>query len=134
MDSVFEIKIRNLAANDPRYHIEAYRFITDSVSFTVERLSEHRHVTAQELMQGMRDFAVREYGVLAEEVVRSWGIHTASDAGNLVYLLIGAELLSASPGDKRSDFDIDYPPYPPMEQQLQENTVLPLPKIDQGAK
>ena len=100
MDSVFENKISELCRTDLRYSSEAYRFVTDAVTFTVQRLEAHRHVTARELLEGMRDYAVNEYGAMAEAVLVSWGVSTASDVGNLVYNLIGVELLSASPGDK----------------------------------
>ena len=131
MDSVFEIKVKELTRTDPRYSEDAYRFVTEAVTFSVNRLEAHRHVTARELMEGIRDYAAQEYGALAHEVLTSWGVATASDVGEIVYKLIGVELLSASPGDKRSDFDIDFPPAPP----LGENAVPPalpiaLPKID----
>ena len=130
MDSVFENKISELCRTDLRYSSEAYRFVTDAVTFTVQRLEAHRHVTARELLEGMRDYAVNEYGAMAEAVLVSWGVSTASDVGNLVYNLIGVELLSASPGDKRSDFDIDYPPYPCGTEQAVQQPAFSLPKID----
>lgn len=130
MDSVTEQKIVELTRSDPRFAREAYYFVTDAVSFTVSRLSSHRHVTARELLEGMRDFALKEYGVIASEVLHSWGIYSASDIGDLVYLLIGVELLSASPGDKRSDFDIDFDPAPLLEEQVYSSPAIALPKID----
>ena len=78
----------------------------------------------------LRDFAAQEYGVIAPEVLHSWGIRSASDIGDLVYALIGVELLAASPGDKRSDFDIDYPPYPCGTEQAVQQPAFSLPKID----
>ena len=131
MDSVFVIKVEKLTQSDPRYSREAYRFVTDAVTFSVNRLEAHRHVTARELMAGIRDYAAQEYGALAREVLASWGITTASDVGDIVYNLIGVELLSASPGDKRSDFDIDFPPAPQIaETALPEAIPGVLPKID----
>ncbi|MBQ9502570.1 MAG: hypothetical protein IJU70_10480 [Lentisphaeria bacterium] len=131
MDSVFEIKVKKLAEADPRYAADAYRFVTEAVTFSVNRLEAHRHVTARELMEGIRDYAAREYGALAREVLTSWGLETASDVGEIVYKLIGVELLSASPGDKRSDFDIDFPPAPSIgEETIPASLPIALPKID----
>ena len=129
MDSELKNKIFKLEKADPRYAAEAYVFVSEAVNFTVSRLNEHRHVTARELLGGMREFAEKEYGVLARDVLNSWGVFTASDIGDLVYNLIGVELLSASPGDKRSDFDIDYPPFPPVPEAISFSN-LGLPKID----
>ena len=130
MDSVSELKIIELVKSEPRFTKEAYSFVTDAVSFTVGRLSSHRHVSARELLEGMRDYADKEYGVLAREVLDSWGIRSASDIGDLVYLLIGAELLSASPGDRRSDFDIDFDPAPDAAETAMPALAFSLPKID----
>ena len=130
MNSEFNTKVRELVNTDPRYAAEAYSFVSDAVTFTVNRLKEHRHVSAGELLSGMRDFAEKEYGVLAREVLQNWGIFTASDIGELVYLLISVQILSASPGDKRSDFDIDYLPYPQMQELSTSKEDISLPKID----
>ena len=131
MDSVFEIKVKKLTQADPRYNADAYRFVTEAVTFSVNRLEAHRHVTARELMEGIRDYAVQEYGALAHEVLTSWGLAMASDVGEIVYKLIDVELLSASPGDKRSDFDIDFPPAPPLgDNVIPAPLPIALPKID----
>lgn len=129
MSNDFDKKIRELLKTDSRYDAEAYIFVSNGVTFTVSRLPEHRHVNAQELILGLREYAENQFGVLAADVLESWGISTASDIGNLVYNLISVSILSASPGDQRSDFDIDLSPLP------QLNTMSPpenisLPKID----
>lgn len=112
MQSEFERKIQDLVVADPRYDAEAYRFVSAAVNFTVGRLKEHRHVSARELLDGAVEFACREFGALAGEVLREWGIRTASDLGEIVYLLIGVGLLSASPEDRREDFDAPFPWFP----------------------
>ena len=104
----FRQKIALIMAEESRYSPEAYEFVAQAVSFTTGRLEVHRHVTALELLTGMKDYARQEYGVVAAEVLLHWGIHTAADAGRIVYLLIGAKLLSASEEDREEDFDIDF--------------------------
>ena len=129
MNTDFSTKIRELQKRDPRYAEDAYVFVSDAVTFTVNRLSEHRHVTARELLMGIRDYAEKEFGVLAREVLENWGIFTASDIGELVYLLISVNILSASPGDRRSDFDIDLDPAPLLRSE-DDFIKVDLPKID----
>ena len=129
MSTDFDKKIRELLKTDSRYAPDAYSFVSIAVTFTVSRLPEHRHVNAKELILGLREYAENQFGVLAPEVLESWGISTASDIGNLVYNLISVSILSASPGDQRSDFEIDLSPLPQLNTDiLSEKTVLP--KID----
>ena len=129
MSNDFNARIKQLLQQDSRYAEDAYRFISDAVTFTVNRLDEHRHVNAGELIAGIRDFAEHEYGVLARSVLESWGINSASDVGELVYHLISVQILSASTGDQRSDFDIDAEPFPPLATPDLTVTAT-LPKID----
>lgn len=129
MSTDFDKKIRELLKTDSRYAPDAYSFVSNAVTFTVSRLPEHRHVNAKELILGLREYAENQFGVLAPEVLESWGISTAPDIGNLVYNLISVSILSASPGDQRSDFEIDLSPLPQLNTDiLSEKTVLP--KID----
>ncbi|MDD3885471.1 MAG: hypothetical protein PHI35_01195 [Victivallaceae bacterium] len=123
--------IESIVENEPRYTVEAYFFISDAVSCAVRKLEVHRHVSARELLEAMRDFAVESFGAVAAEVLRGFGIRSASDVGEIVYILIRAGLLSSSPNDRREDFDIEFDFFP-------ENPDLPppdgLPVIDQDNK
>ena len=129
MSNDFDKKIRELLKTDSRYAAEAYTFVSNGVTFTVSRLPEHRHVNAKELILGLREYAENQFGVLAPDVLESWGISTASDIGNLVYNLISASILSASPGDRRSDFDIELSPLPQQNTASASEKIF-LPKID----
>ena len=129
MSNDFDKKIRELLKTDSRYAADAYSFVSNAVTFTVNRLPEHRHVNAKELILGLREYAENQFGVLAPDVLESWGISTASDIGNLVYNLISVSILSASPGDQRSDFDIDLSPLPPQDT-VSPSEKISLPKID----
>lgn len=101
-------KIANIVRSEPRFAEEAYTFVANAVTFSVNRLPAYRHVSAMELLRGIRDYAREEFGVLACEVLYEWGIRSASDVGRIVYLLIGSGLLSASKDDAPEDFDIEF--------------------------
>lgn len=124
-----EQKIEELVRRDPRYRHDAYPFVANAVTFTVGRLPKHRHVSAFELLHGVRDYAQKEFGVLAQQVLDEWGIHEAADVGSIVYSLIGAELLSASQDDSPEEFEIDFPLIEP-ESGPPRQPHAPLPKID----
>ena len=101
---------------DVVFTADAYRFVADAVNYTVEKLPEHRHVSALELLKGAREMAINEYGAVAHEVLREFGIKSASDVGKIVYLLISVNLLSSSEEDSPEDFDIDFEPVPAIEE------------------
>ena len=101
-------KISEILERENRYDRAAYGFVAQGVTFTVGRLPAHRHVSALELLYGLRDFAKQEYGPMASLVLETWGVKNASDVGRIVYLLIEAKLLSASPEDDPNDFNIDF--------------------------
>ncbi len=103
-----EEKIAEIMLREESYSAEAYDFVGRAVSFTISRLKAHRHVSAAELLAGIRDFARQEFGAVAGSVLEGWGIFTAADVGRVVYLMIDAGLLSASPEDSPHDFEIDF--------------------------
>ncbi|HMN41294.1 MAG TPA: hypothetical protein PKE29_10645 [Phycisphaerales bacterium] len=67
-------------------------------------VDESRHITGQQLCAGLRDFAVRRYGLLAGTVLARWGVRTTDDFGTIVYALIDREELRASSRDTIEDF------------------------------
>lgn len=111
MDEKFEQTIREIRKKDPRYALNAYDFVNLAVNFTVNKLARgnkprgSRHVSGQELTVGVMDYSISQFGFLAPEVLDNWGIRSGDDIGNIVYNMIGAELLSAGPEDSRSDFN-----------------------------
>ena len=91
------------------YDYHAYLFVNSAVTFTVAKFAKSnassRHVTGQELIDGSLEFAFNEYGAMAPHVFQYWGLLTGSDIGTIVYRLIAENILSASPEDRREDFD-----------------------------
>ena len=55
-------------------------------------------------MQGVRDLAVREFGLMARIVFRMWGINRTADFGDIVFNLVEENLMSKSDQDSRADF------------------------------
>jgi uncharacterized repeat protein (TIGR04138 family) len=66
--------------------------------------NEH-HVTGQQLCDGIRQYALSQFGLMSKIVLNSWGIHSTSDFGEIVYNLINVGVLKKSPQDRRSHFD-----------------------------
>jgi uncharacterized repeat protein (TIGR04138 family) len=99
---------------DPRYTYEAYEFLFQALKHTQQILGreaaaeaaadEEHHVTGPELLRGVRDLALREFGLMARTVFRMWGITATADVGELVFNLIEAGLMSRTEDDDRRDF------------------------------
>ena len=108
--------IIQLLEHDQRYRLEAYRFVREALQYAQEVLKmpndsesgSRRHLTGQQLCEAIRQFANEQYGYMSKLVFNSWGVHTTSDFGEIVYNLIRIKEMKKSKTDKRSDFDNVY--------------------------
>ena len=57
-----------------------------------------------ELLEGVRHYALKEFGPMVMTVFDSWGIHTSEDIGNMVFNLIGAGIFGKTEEDSIEDF------------------------------
>ena len=112
MESEFDRKLNILLSREKRFPRDAYLFISEAVGYTVSQLAVRRHVSAAELLDGIRNFAVVRFGAVAGSVLKNWGMSAEDDVGTVVYLLIGAGLLRASEGDSPEDFRTGNPLIP----------------------
>ena len=92
--------VRLLVKADSSYAAEAYFLVRESVSYAQTRQDVHRHLTAGELVEALLEYAEKEYGLLAGQVLAEWGLTCGADVGRIVYKLIDAGVLSASPEDR----------------------------------
>jgi uncharacterized repeat protein (TIGR04138 family) len=67
-----------------------------------------RHITGQELLEGIREYALKEYGPMALTVLAEWGIHRAEDFGEIVFNMVEHGILSKTETDSRKDFQGGY--------------------------
>ena len=100
--------IADIIRKDPRYPRAAYDFVREALHSTVEKLDKPRHVTARELLQGLREHAKSEFGPLAREVFDSWNVRETSDFGRIVFHLIEAGEMGKTKDDDVRDFDAVY--------------------------
>ncbi len=105
MDDNEKKALAAMLRKDCTYPMPACQFVADAVHYTVHSLKVARHVTGQELIRGILEFAVMKFGFLAPDVFAYWNFRSGRDIGNTVYAMIGAKILSASPDDRLEDFD-----------------------------
>ena len=97
-------KLKDVITAEPRYKREAYYFVFESLRFTVNRLGEQRHVTGQELLEGIRDYAQEQFGGLARLVLQEWGVCNTEDFGKMVFVLVEHGLMGKTNEDSLEDF------------------------------
>jgi len=96
--------LARLRAEEPRYDGRAYLFVLAAIEYLQTRLEARRHVSGAELAWACRDLAIKQFGLLAPQVLRYWGIERTDDYGRIVFVLVKSGLLSARPSDREEDF------------------------------
>jgi len=107
-------KLDEVVRRDSRYAYEAYEFVFAALAHTQRMLGrlppeesageQDYHVSGPQLLDGIRELALREYGLMARTVFHMWGIDRTADFGDIVFNLIEAGLMSKTTQDDRRDF------------------------------
>jgi uncharacterized repeat protein (TIGR04138 family) len=100
--------LQNILGRDPRYAAEAYFFVRAGLDYTVRRLDKPRHVSGRELLEGLREFALAEFGPMTKTVLNGWGIRCTEDVGEIVFNMVETGLLGKTEKDSRADFASGY--------------------------
>lgn len=108
----FEDAVRNIVEADERYKADAYLFVQEAINYTQKTLGRkhgpHKHVAGKELLLGIRDYALSQFGPMTSTVFAEWGIHSCEDFGEIVFNLIEHRQATQSETDKREDFKDGY--------------------------
>lgn len=101
--------IEKIRKKDSRYETEAYFFVREALDFTSKMLNKpaegvQRHVKGQELLDGIKDYAIQEFGPIALTVLTTWGIRRTEDFGEIVFNLVDNGVLGKTEEDSRADF------------------------------
>lgn len=101
-------KIQAIIQQDHRYKPEAYLFVLAALHFTVSQVPERRHVTGQELLEGIRIYGLDQFGPLTRQVFEHWGVKSTEDFGHIVFSLVEVKLLGKTEEDSLADFQEVY--------------------------
>lgn len=109
----FEEALSKIQAKDPRYHRDAYLFVREALDHTQKTIGKDprgriRHVTGQELLVGIREFALEQFGPMTKTVLEEWGIRASQDFGEIVFNMVEVGWLAKTDKDSRSDFEQGY--------------------------
>ncbi|MCZ6672655.1 MAG: hypothetical protein O7C75_06920 [Verrucomicrobia bacterium] len=100
--------------DDSRFGKGAYYFVRKALDFTVKELNESKkerpshHVSGQELLEGIRKYALDQYGPLTLTVLKDWNIKRCADFGDIVFNLVEFGVLGKTDTDRREDFSGGY--------------------------
>ena len=106
-----------IVKEDDRYTREAYGFLKEALDFTMDKERKRmgkavsktqRHVTGQELLEGVREYALEQFGPMAYTVLTSWGLERCEDFGEMVFNLIEYGVFSKNEDDTIEDFAAIY--------------------------
>src|SRR5213596_1724997 len=105
----FTEALDSIVASDPRYQREAYIFLRDALDYTTKQQKKAkgttvRHVSGPELLDGVRHYALKEFGPMVLTVFDNWGIRSTEDIGHMVFNLINAGIFGKTDEDSIEDF------------------------------
>jgi uncharacterized repeat protein (TIGR04138 family) len=109
----FEEALELIQAKDSRYRRDAYLFVREALDYTQKTIGKDnrgriRHVTGQELLEGIRDYALNQFGPMTMMVLEEWGIHACDDFGEIVFNMVEIGILAKTDKDSRADFARGY--------------------------
>ena len=96
--------LERLRERETRYDERAYIFVLACIEYLQSKLPARRHITSVELADGVREYALEVFGLLAPTVLRCWGVVETMDIGRIVFLLVDVGLLVTQPDDRIEDF------------------------------
>jgi uncharacterized repeat protein (TIGR04138 family) len=109
----FDATLEIILANDSRFYRDAYLFVREALDFTQKQITKEnrgqvRHVSGQELLDGIRQLALQQFGPMTATVFEEWGIKNCRDFGEIVFNMVEANLLAKTENDSRNDFQNGY--------------------------
>lgn len=131
----FDEALDLIVQKDPRFHRDAYIFLREALDHTQKLVNKSsksekgdkaekaearaamgddstsgkvRHVSGQELLAGIRAYALEQFGPMTLTVLNEWGIRQCEDFGELVFNMVENHLLAKTKKDSRDDFKGGY--------------------------
>lgn len=121
----FDEALDQIVQKDTRYHRDAYLFVREALDHTQKLVNKGarsesraaaeepaegkvRHVSGQELLAGIRSYALEQFGPMTLTVLNEWGVRRCEDFGELVFNMVENHLLAKTKKDSREDFKDGY--------------------------
>lgn len=108
---------KRMSAKAGHFPPEAFQFVREGLGHTSKMVhdegeggsssptpEESRHVSGQQLCLGLRDYAIKRYGLLARAVLGRWNVKRTDDFGRIVFAMIDEGLMRKTDQDSLDDF------------------------------
>lgn len=94
------------------YHPQAYHFVFQALRYTQDTIvkfedstdEESMHISGQQLLEGIKELALRQFGLMTIPVFAEWGVHATDDFGKIVFELIEQGEMRKTDRDQLTDF------------------------------
>lgn len=106
----FSEVVEVIVKNDRRYAKDAYHFVRRALDHTLKKMKEAKavrksnHVDGRELCEGIREYALEQYGPMSRLLLSEWGLDKTGDFGEIVFNLVEYEVFGVTEEDRREDF------------------------------
>lgn len=109
----FAEAVDEIARADGRYDRDAYYFVREGLDFTIKMVKKdsrgtNKHVSGHELLDGLRRFALDQFGPMAKTVLSYWGVKQCQDFGEIVFCMVDKGILGKTEQDTLEDFKDGY--------------------------
>ncbi len=113
----FDEAIDQVLERDARFDRAAYHFLRDALDFTLKvrrkasgaqasakPCSVKDHITGAQLLDGIRQHALKSYGPMVTTVFEYWGVRRTEDFGAMVFSLVEVGIFGKTETDTIEDF------------------------------
>lgn len=104
----FDEAIRGVLARDSRFDRAAYYFLKDALDYTLKLRKKttgtQGHISGQQLLDGLRQHALKTFGPMVPTVFEYWGVRSPADFGVMVFNLVEVGIFGKTDTDSLEDF------------------------------
>lgn len=111
----FDGIIEKIVKENPKYSKGAYYFVREALEFTVKNSTPEgvveqtpHHISGKKLLEGIREYALLQYGPMTITVLNAWNIKNCEDFGHIVFKLVDYGVLGKTDTDSIADFKNGY--------------------------
>ncbi|NBV84961.1 MAG: hypothetical protein EBS01_01555 [Verrucomicrobia bacterium] len=109
----FFAAVERILERSSKFDRSAYHFLKESLELITGDGKKNKprvigHVTAHQLLDGVRENALRQFGPMVTTVFAYWGVTRCEDFGEMVYQLIELGTFGKSESDSIEDFQNAY--------------------------
>jgi uncharacterized repeat protein (TIGR04138 family) len=107
--------LSDATATPLKYHPDAYRFVDAALRYTQQHLGriaeadeefdeDSAHISGPELLVGIREMAIKDFGMMSSAVFAHWGVKSTEDFGRIVFDFIERGAMRKTDRDQLTDF------------------------------